>query len=72
MKTENYTYKKQDDHENPSHYILSNEDMNAQEADEALEELAYDAWEEAKFVEFDSAVAQHYGYKNCAIFHIPT
>lgn len=39
-------------------------------SDEEIEEV--EAWEALSaeiFVEFDSCVAQHYGYSHCAIYH---
>ena len=54
--------------DNSSIYILSNEW-------EGFDEKMYDLLDneeldDAKFIEFDAAVAQHFGYKYCAIFHI--
>jgi len=65
-KDENLKTTKKEYFEN-SIYILSNNNIN--EVD-AWGELDDDEIEFAEFIEFDYAVANHYGYQNCAIFHI--
>lgn len=56
--------------EEPSHYILADEDFSLEEAERLLEEsVNEDLYYRLKFIEFDRAVAQAYGWKYYAIFH---
>lgn len=57
----------QDEEGTLSVYALSNDNFTEQEA---WEQLPGEYEERAEFIEFDSSVASHYGYENCAIFHV--
>ena len=51
---------------NTSLYILSEQFLNNEQAFNYLNDEEKENYD---FIEFDYAVASHFNYKNCAIFH---